>query len=52
MKIGDKICAQLPPPLTWWDNFLWRFFRIERKRHKTWQDLTVVDVYPKDETRS
>jgi len=52
LKIGDKVNAQLPPPLTWWDRVLWRLFRIERKRPLAWQELVVMSVYPSEDQTS
>lgn len=46
MKIGDKVTATLPPPLTWWDKVLWRLFRIERKRAAVTREYVVTDTYP------
>ena len=43
-KVGDKIRMKVPPPLTWWDNFLWRWFRIERRRPFEWKDFVVKDI--------
>ena len=31
-KVGDVLIYTGPAPLTWWDRFLWRLFRIKRKR--------------------
>lgn len=41
-KVGDKIRMAVPPPLTWWDNLLWRFFRIERKRPRAMKEFVVT----------
>jgi hypothetical protein len=47
MQVGDKVTmSDVWFPLTWWDRFLWRLFRIDRERPKVSGEWTVVDVYP------
>lgn len=43
MKVGDKITLPWPPPLTLWDKFLWRFFRIDRQ--KKWEMREGICIY-------
>lgn len=40
--VGDRVLIHGPPPLTWWDRFLWRFFRIERKRPYVVREFIVT----------
>lgn len=44
LEVGDKIAGKFPPPLTWLDRFLWRVFRIERKREPVEQEYTVIST--------
>ncbi len=39
---GDTIWVYGPPPLTWWDEFLWRVFRVERKREPVLRKYIVT----------
>ena len=44
MNVGDKFVMKVPSPLTLWDKFLWRLFRIERKRPEADQEFVVTNT--------
>lgn len=43
LKVGDRISMKVEP-LTWWDRFLWRWFRIVRKHPSVRRDFIITDA--------
>ena len=44
LMVGQTVYLNLEPPLTLWDQLLWRLFHIERCREAVPTELTVVSV--------
>jgi hypothetical protein len=44
IKPGDTIMFTGPPPMTRWERFLWRWFRIDRKRQNVTRTFVVSAV--------
>jgi hypothetical protein len=43
--VGDTVSVLAPPPPTLWDRFLWRAFRIERRREPVLRTYRVEAIH-------